>query len=86
MADKFKRLEEVADVPNGWEYVPVEKEHQPAKEKTTVTYWDLARKVKAIEKELSSLSESKAALEAEMVNVKTAVEVSSAVPPSVREA
>ena len=79
MADKFTKV--VVDSPatpeapaDAWKNVQVEKEHQPAKQKSTVTYAQLESQVANIDAQVVSLGEHKSALEAEMDKVKAAVE------------
>ena len=72
MADKFTK-KAVPDS-NNWKQVIVEKEHQPAKVKSTVTYEQLENQVANIDSQIANLGKQKTALEAEMAKVKTAVE------------
>ena len=74
MADKYtKKAGEAAPEPD-WKSVQVEKEHQPAKQTSLVTYAQLESQVSSIDAQLASLGEQKAAVEAEMAKVKAAVE------------
>tara|TARA_Y100001938_G_C7870595_1_gene320091 strand:- start:73 stop:297 length:225 start_codon:yes stop_codon:yes gene_type:complete len=73
MADKFTKKAVETATPD-WKDVLVEKEHQPAKVKSTVTYAQLEGQVVGIEKQITQLTERKTELEAEMAKVKTAVE------------
>jgi len=79
MADKFTKV--VVDSPaapeapaDAWKDAQVEKEHQPAKQKTVQTYRQLESQVANIDAQVVSLGEHKSALEAEMAKVKAAVE------------
>ena len=79
MADKYtkKAIEakpeaKVAD--DAWKHISVEKEHQPAKQKSTVTYVQLEAQVSQIDAEIAQLAERKASVEAEMAKVKVAAE------------
>ena len=72
MADKFTK-KAVSDS-SDWKDVLVEKEHQPAKVKSTVSYKQLENQVANIDSQIANLGDQKTALEAEMVKVKKAVE------------
>ncbi len=79
MADKFTKV--VVDSPatpeapaDAWKDAQVEKEHQPAKQKSVQTYRQLESRVESIDAQVVSLGEQKSALEAEMVKVKAAAE------------
>ena len=79
MADKFTKV--VVDSPalpeareDAWKDAQVEKEHQPAKVKSQMTYRQLEQQVISIDAQVVSLGEQKTAVEAEMANVKSAVE------------
>ena len=77
MADTFKKA--VVDAPassaeDAWKDVRVEREHQPEKEKSNLTYRDLEIQVKNIDNNITSLTERKAVREAEMVKVKAIAE------------
>ena len=79
MADKFTKV--VVDSPaapeapaDAWKDAQVEKEHQPAKQKSVQTYRHLESRVANIDAQVVSLGEEKSAIEAEMVKVKAAVE------------
>ena len=72
MADKFTK-KAVSDSSN-WKDVLVEKEHQPAKVKSTVSYKQLENQVANIDAQVVSLGNQKAEIEAEMAKVKKAVE------------
>ena len=74
MADKFVK-KAVAEPPvENWKNVVVEKEHQPAKVKSEVTYASLEMQVANIDSQMADLTARKSALESEMAKVKTAVE------------
>ena len=74
MADKFVK-KAVAEPPvENWKNVVVEKEHQPPKIKSEVTYANLEMQVANIDSQMAELTSRKSALEAEMAKVKTAVE------------
>ena len=73
MADKFVK-KAVAEPSVDWKNVVVEKEHQPAKIKSEVTYASLENQVAGIDAQMADLTSRKSALEAEMAKVKTAVE------------
>lgn len=72
MADKFTK-KAVSDS-SDWKDVLVEKEHQPAKVKSTVSYKQLENQVANIDAQVVSLGNQKAEIEAEMAKVKKAVE------------
>ena len=79
MADKFTKV--VMDSPvfpeapaDAWKDAQVEKEHQPAKVKSQMTYRQLEQQVISIDAQVVSLGEQKTAVEAEMAKVKSAVE------------
>ena len=72
MADKFTK-KAVSDS-NDWKDVLVEKEHQPAKVKSTVSYKQLENQVANIDAQVVSLGNQKAEIEAEMAKVKKAIE------------
>ena len=72
MADKFTK-KAVSDS-SDWKDVLVEKEHQPAKVKSTVSYKQLENQVANIDAQVVNLGNQKAEIEAEMAKVKKAVE------------
>ena len=79
MADKFTKV--VVDSPtapeapaDAWKSVMVEKEHQPAKQKSTVTYAQLESQKASQEAQKSACEDRIAEIEAEMAKVKAAVE------------
>jgi predicted RNase H-like nuclease (RuvC/YqgF family) len=72
MADTFKKVESEApassaeDAPeDAWKDVQVEKEHQPEKVKSNLTYRNLEKQVEKINLTITSLTGQKATLEAE---------------------
>ena len=74
MADKFtKKAVESSPSPD-WKNVQVEKEHQPAKQKSTVTYAQLESQKANQEAQKSACEDRIAEIEAEMAKVKAAVE------------
>jgi len=79
MADKFTKV--VVDSPaapeapaDAWKYVSVEKEHQPAKQKSMVTYAQLEQQKANQEEQKSNCEDRIVEIEAEMVKVKAAAE------------
>jgi len=78
MADKYtKKAVESSEssVPeDAWKDAPVEKEHQPAKVKSEVSYRQLENEVANLDAEAKRIADRKAEVEAEMVKVKAAVE------------
>jgi hypothetical protein len=79
MADKFTKV--VVDSPatpeapaDAWKSVTVEKEHQPAKQKSMVTYAQLESQKASQEAQKSACDDRIAEIDAEMVKVKAAVE------------
>ena len=79
MADKFTKVAvdspvSPVDPADAWKDAQVEKEHQPAKQKSVQTYRQLESQVANIDAQVVSLGEQKSALEAEMAKVKAAVE------------
>ena len=78
MADKFTKV--VVDSPaaeapaDAWKDAQVEKEHQPAKQKSVLSYRQMESQVANIDAQVASLGEQKSAVEAEMVKVKAAAE------------
>jgi len=80
MADKYTKAA-VPDSPaapsppaDAWKDASVEKESQPPKVTSSLTYRQLEQRVVNIDAQVSSLGEEKSAVEAEMVKVKAAVE------------
>ena len=75
MADKFTKKEVASsEAADAWKDTIVEKEVQPAKVKSDVTYRQMESQLSSIEAQISSLGDQKTALEAEMAKVKTAAE------------
>ena len=77
MADTFKKV--VVEAPassaaDAWKDAQVEKEHQPEIQKSNLTYRELERQVERIDNNITSLTDAKAVLEAEMVKVKAIAE------------
>ena len=80
MADTFKKV--VVESPttfpssaeDAWKDVRVEREHQPEKVKSNLTYRNMERQVAEYDRNLISIGETKSALEAEMVKVKAIAE------------
>jgi len=78
MADTFKKLG--ASIPPDfdevieWKNIQVEKEHQPEKQKTVISYHNMERQLEDININITSLTEQKAILEGEMVKVKAIAE------------
>ena len=78
-ADKYTKKaapEEAAVSPpaDAWKDSLVVKEHTPAKQSSDVSYRQLESQVAMCEEQISSATDRKAALEAEMAKVKSAVE------------
>ena len=74
MADKYtKKAADVEAEPN-WKHVSVEKEHQPAKQKSMVTYATLEQQKASQEAQKSACDDRIAEIDAEMAKVKAAVE------------
>ena len=78
MADKYtkKAVEssEGSAPADAWKDAPVEKEHQPAKIKSEVSYRSLENEVANLDAEAKRIADRKAELVAEMAEVKKAVE------------
>ena len=74
MADKYtKKAVESSPEPD-WKQVSVEKEHQPAKQKSMVTYAQLEGQKADQEAQKSACEDRIVEIEAEMAKVKSAVE------------
>ena len=74
MADKYtKKAVESSPEPD-WKQVQVEKEHQPAKQKSLVSYAQLEQQKASQEAQKSACDDRIAEIEAEMAKVKAAVE------------
>ena len=79
MADKYTKKAEVpAPSPepsaDAWKDVAVEKEHQPAKQKSMMTYAQLESQKASQEAQKAACDDRIAEIEAEMAKVKAAVE------------
>ena len=77
MADKYtkKAGDPAPEAPaDAWKSVQVEKEHQPAKQKSMVTYSQLEQQKASQEAQKSACDDRIAEIEAEMAKVKSAVE------------
>ena len=74
MADKFTKKEVASGGADAWKDNVVEKEHQPAKVKSEVTYRQMESQLAGLVSQISSLGDQKSALEAEMAKVKSAAE------------
>ena len=79
MADKYtkKKVESSSPVEppaDAWKDAIVEKEHQPAKQKSEVSYRQIEEQINGIDAQVKSLGEMKSALTAEMAEIKKAVE------------
>ena len=74
MADKFTKKEVASGGADAWKDNVVEKEHQPAKVKSEVTYRQMESQLAGLVSQISSLGDQKTALEAEMAKVKSAAE------------
>ena len=80
MADTFTKIPdavlEAEDAPEGsWKAITVKKEHQPATVESILSYGLMEIQVAEINAQIVSLEESKTAIEAEMVEVKTAAKL-----------
>ena len=74
MADKYTiKAVESSPAPD-WKQVSVEKEHQPAKQKSMVTYAQLESQKASLEAQKSAYDDRIADIVAEMAKVKAAVE------------
>ena len=75
MADKFtKKAVSSSSDADAWKDTLVEKEVQPAKVKSDVTYRQMENQLEGINARISDLGDEKTALVAEMAKVKTAAE------------
>ena len=77
MADKYtkKNVDAQPSSPaDAWKDTPVEKEHQPAKVKSEVSYRQIEQQIESIDAQVKSLGETKTALSAELAEIKKAVE------------
>ena len=79
MADKYTKKKVEASSPveppaDAWKDAVVEKEHQPAKQKSEVSYRQIEEQINGIDAQIKSLGEQKTALSAELAEIKKAVE------------
>ena len=75
MADKFtKKSVASSEAADAWKDTIIEKEVQPAKVKSDVTYRQMEAQLAGLVSQISSLGDQKSALEAEMAKVKSAAE------------
>ena len=79
MADKYtKKAVSSPDAPapaaDAWKDAMVEKEYQPAKQKSDVSYRQIEQQIDSIDAQVKSLGEQKSALSAELAEIKKAVE------------
>ena len=79
MADKYTKVAPVVESEpspeaDAWKQTQVEKEHQPAKQKSTVTYAQLESQKASQEAQKSACDDRIAEIDAEMAKVKAAVE------------
>jgi hypothetical protein len=75
MADKFTKKEVASSsAADAWKDSVIEKEHQPAKVKSDVTYRQMESQLASVVAQISNLGDQKSALEAEMAKVKAAAE------------
>ena len=77
MADKYtkKSSSPEAEAPaDAWKHVSVEKEHQPAKQKSTVSYAQLEQQKESQVAQKAACDDRIADIDAEMAKVKAAVE------------
>ena len=77
MADKYTKVpaaEVESPAADAWKDLAVEKEAQPPKVKSNLTYRQLEQQVVNLDAQIASVEASKADVEAEMAKVKTAAE------------
>ena len=77
MADKYTKkspLPEAEAPADAWKHVSVEKEHQPAKQKSTVSYAQLEQQKESQVAQKAACDDRIADIDAEMAKVKAAVE------------
>ena len=79
MADKYTKKKVEASSPveppaDAWKDAVVEKEHQPAKQKSEVSFRQIEEQINGIDAQVKSLGEQKTALSAELAEIKKAVE------------
>ena len=77
MADKFTKVaapSAASPAADAWKDAQVEKEHQPAKVKSNVSYRQMENQVADMDRQIKSIQDRKKATEDEMKLVKSAVE------------
>ena len=77
MADKYTKKSvdsSSSSSADAWKDVAVEKEHQPAVQKSEVSYRQIEEQIAHIDAQVKSLGDQKTALEAELAEIKKAVE------------
>ena len=74
MADKYTKKAVEAAPEADWKQVSVEKEHQPAKQKSVVSYAQLEQQKASQEAQKSACEARIVEIDAEMAKVKAAVE------------
>ena len=77
MADKYtKKASSSSDSApaDAWKDAVVEKEHQPAKQKTEVSYRQIEQQIEHIDAQSKSLADQKTELVKELAEIKKAVE------------
>ena len=77
MADKYTKVaasESPSPSADAWKDLAVEKETQPPKVKSSMTYRALEQQVAGVDEQAASVASRKSEIEAEMAKVKTAAE------------
>jgi hypothetical protein len=75
MADKYtKKVVTESSEADAWKDTLVEKEYQPAKVKSDLSYRQMEHELASIVSQISDLGDRKTALEADMAKVKAAAE------------
>ena len=76
MADKYTKVvgAEPSVAEDAWKDAQIEKEYTPPSAKATMSYRGLESQVADIDKQIASLEDRKATVEAEMAKVKTAAQ------------
>ena len=74
MADKYTKKAVASSPEPDWKQVQVEKEHQPAKQKSMISYASLESQKASQEAQKSACDDRIAEIVAEMAKVKSAVE------------
>jgi len=77
MTDKFTKVAAASpdsQAEDAWKFTQVEKEHQPAKQKSMVTYAQLEQQKANQEEQKSNCEDRIVEIETEMAKVKSAVE------------